>query len=703
MRIGGLASGMDIDQLVKDLMKAERMPLDKLKQKKQTLEWQRDDFRSMNTLLLDFRQELTQMKLTTKYRARTTSSTHEQYITATASSAANQSSYSISKVSQLAAAETQKNGGSIIGDGKEFDAAKGLYEQRSNFAFQGVNVWKDGFVQSKQVVTTGDNKEVQLDLTNEKSDSQENWSVTVNGVGYKVVTTTPTEGAKEAYYDTLTGKLHLGVEVAKDSVVRVNYVVNTKTEALTLGNDTTEWKLSYGSIQDSASIKLKVGTGVQTLTVGTDGKILNGDGKHVATLDKATGSISFSPVEQSILPAKDSKNTVSMEITYDSSDAKYTSMNMSTHTSKGEMYGSFLIDGRDSLNSVISNINNSSLGVSMFYDKMTNQMTLTRNETGDFNKDAANNGGKEVYISLDDDKNSFLRDVLRFKAATVTQQAADAKFTINGLDTYRNSNTFEMNGVTFTLKQTFDPAKDASQKPVTVNINNDSSKVFDNIKEFVTKYNELIDKIQKKTSEDRYRSYTPLTDMQREQLSDKQQEQWEEKAKSGLLRRDPILSSILTEMRMDLSGSVSNDGVSNLFNQLAKLGITTSANYLEGGKLEINEAKLKKAIEDDPQSVENFFRGDGITESQKGVMHRLYDSVNSAMDKLREKAGNTFSVSHQFAIGRELKNIDTRIDSFENRLKLVEDRYWKQFTAMEKAIMRSNEQMSFLMQQFSGN
>ncbi len=51
LRISGLASGMDIDKIVSDLMKAERMPLDKLKQKKQLLEWQRDDYRAMNTLL----------------------------------------------------------------------------------------------------------------------------------------------------------------------------------------------------------------------------------------------------------------------------------------------------------------------------------------------------------------------------------------------------------------------------------------------------------------------------------------------------------------------------------------------------------------------------------------------------------------------------------------------------------------------------
>ena len=61
-RISGLASGMDIDTIVSDLMKAERIPLDKLNQNKQTLEWQRDDYRAMNTLLLDFRSTLTQLR-----------------------------------------------------------------------------------------------------------------------------------------------------------------------------------------------------------------------------------------------------------------------------------------------------------------------------------------------------------------------------------------------------------------------------------------------------------------------------------------------------------------------------------------------------------------------------------------------------------------------------------------------------------------
>ena len=75
MRISGLASGIDTDTMVKQLMQAERIPLDKLKQNKQTLEWKRDDYRSINTLLTNFRQDVFNMKLSSSYRSRTTSST----------------------------------------------------------------------------------------------------------------------------------------------------------------------------------------------------------------------------------------------------------------------------------------------------------------------------------------------------------------------------------------------------------------------------------------------------------------------------------------------------------------------------------------------------------------------------------------------------------------------------------------------------
>ncbi|UTW68568.1 flagellar filament capping protein FliD [Anaerobacillus sp. HL2] len=46
----------------------------------------------------------------------------------------------------------------------------------------------------------------------------------------------------------------------------------------------------------------------------------------------------------------------------------------------------------------------------------------------------------------------------------------NAIFSINGLDTERHSNTFDINGVTFTLKGEFD-----ATTPVSLNVNTDTN------------------------------------------------------------------------------------------------------------------------------------------------------------------------------------------------------------------------------------
>lgn len=58
MRIGGLASGIDTESMIKDLMNAERIPLDKMHQDRTKLEWKRDAFRDVNKLLGNFDQNM---------------------------------------------------------------------------------------------------------------------------------------------------------------------------------------------------------------------------------------------------------------------------------------------------------------------------------------------------------------------------------------------------------------------------------------------------------------------------------------------------------------------------------------------------------------------------------------------------------------------------------------------------------------------
>ncbi|MBO8176129.1 MAG: flagellar hook-associated protein 2 [Bacillus sp. (in: Bacteria)] len=348
------------------------------------------------------------------------------------------------------------------------------------------------------------------------------------------------------------------------------------------------------------------------------------------------------------------------------------------------------IDANDTLDTVINKLNsNKDLGITVFHDPETDKVVVTKKDTG-----------AAASLVLNDNETAIFFQELGFTAAAsgaeLTGKTAgeDAQFTINGLSTTRSSNTFTINNVTFTLKK-----EGAS---ATISTSTDTDAMFDTIKGFVEKYNEIIGKINDKISEERYRDYLPLTDKQKEAMTEKQIELWEEKAKSGLLRRDPILSSGLSQMRLDIYTSVSGGTINTNYDSISEIGITTSSNYLENGKLIIDEAKLKAALEDDPEAVYELFNANGSDHHTKGIARRLRDTVKSTIGNIEQKAGKTLWTSQQYSIGRSLMQLDNQIDAFEDRLIQIEDRYWRQFTAMEKAINMYNSQAMYLMNAFGG-
>lgn len=681
IRIGGLASGMDTDTMVADLMKAERIPLDKLKQKKQLLEWQRDDYRSMNTLLLNFRSTLTNMTLSATYRSRGTTTTDESKVSATASSAASLASYTINKVDKLATAATKVNTASIsTSSTSKVDLNKSLSELGSQL--KTAITWDTdlGTAETQTINTSAAGKTFDLTLPSGVSvQNTKPTNVKVNGVTYRVVAGFSADTSKKEVTIGTDGKLTFNQEIAKDSSIKVDYIASGRVQEIQMSSDSDNFTLSSDANHSSSTPKtIKVTTGTTSVTYNVVGNSVNDSGGNpIGTIDRTTGKVTITD------STKTFKSGDKVQVGY---VQNYSTFSMETRNENNEiMKENFNISGTESLNSVISKVNSSNVGVTMFYDVNSDKMTLTRKETGNFNAT-----GEEIITS-----GQLIDNVMNFGTST-EMGGTNAKFTINGLDTERTSNSFEISGVTFTLKKEFTDAA------ASISINNNTTQIFDNIKDFVTKYNEMIAKVQAEVQEDRYKTYTPLTDEQRESLSEKQQEQWEEKAKSGMLRRDPTLSTFLTKMRTNFSSPVSNEGVNPLYKQLASIGITTTANYLEGGKLEIDEAKLKQAIESDPTSIEKLFNATGTTDSEKGIVHRLTATVNDTMNKLRSKAGNSFTTNNQFEIGKLMNDVDSKIEKFEDRLTQVEDRYWRQFTAMEKAIQRSNEQMNQLLS-FSGS
>lgn len=344
-----------------------------------------------------------------------------------------------------------------------------------------------------------------------------------------------------------------------------------------------------------------------------------------------------------------------------------------------------IIKKDDTIDTIISKFNSSELGVTAFYDTQNDKFVITKKDTGD---------GSSLSVATGSSTETFMADLgftLVSNELSGKKVGVDASFEINGYTTTRSTNTFDISGVTYTLQQ-------AGTANITVT--NDTNATFDLIKGFVDKYNETIEAINKKTSETKYRDFPPLTDAQRKDLSEKEAELWDEKAKSGMLRGDSILISATNTMRQNLYATV-NTGDAN-YDQLSEIGITTTNRYLDKGKLEIDEKKLRDALAANPDAVMKLFAGSGTTDADKGVASRLRETIDKVIDKVELKAGNALRTNAQFTLGRELTDVDKRISAFEDRLVQVEDRYWRQFQAMEAAIQRSNQQSAYLMQQFGG-
>jgi len=269
------------------------------------------------------------------------------------------------------------------------------------------------------------------------------------------------------------------------------------------------------------------------------------------------------------------------------------------------------------------------------------------------------------------------------------QAGQNATFEMNGQVYERNSNVIEIDGITIELVN-------LSNTAIDITTSRDTSKVVDAVKGFVEDYNKLIEGLNKVISEEpSYKKYPPLTDAQRKDMSESEIKLWEEKAKEGLVRNDSAVSSILGQMRSTLYAKP--DGAKFA---LFDLGITTG-NWKDNGKLVMEDppTKLLQALENDPQEVQKLFADatNGLAIKMKDILENATKSRSP--NSLVDIAGNVGSANDNSALGREIENYEKNLMNLKRKYELEEDRYWRQFTAMEKAISTMNQQSAFLSQQ----
>jgi len=303
--------------------------------------------------------------------------------------------------------------------------------------------------------------------------------------------------------------------------------------------------------------------------------------------------------------------------------------------------GSFNINGveidwdasADTLNDVISRINNSDAEVTVFYDDKTDKVIMTSNNTG------------SETISLSDVTGTLLGSTLNLSEGTQTA-GNDATFTINGSDTMtRSSNTFDLNGTTFTLNSTGSS---------TVNIRRNDSEITSKVETFLSNINAMTDYIKGRSAVDP-ETYT-----------------------RGGLAGQTTYTSLPRKLRRILSGEVSGLDVDKP-NSLRDIGITFNSDL----EIEISDsAKFSDALADNPNILEDIFN------SSDGVATKIDSLLGSYVDDsgIVDNTVETLS-SH-------MERIQDRIDDMNDRMTNREEYLTNKFNSMLENLVVLRQQYS---------
>ncbi|WP_153980136.1 flagellar filament capping protein FliD [Paenibacillus xylanilyticus] len=351
--------------------------------------------------------------------------------------------------------------------------------------------------------------------------------------------------------------------------------------------------------------------------------------------------------------------------------------------------------GATTYEEVIKKVNAANIGVTLSFDSVNKRFMATTTATGE--RSSVQISGSAV-------------SQFGFQDMTSPQKGSDAEVMVNGKTLTNANNSFELSGVRFDLKG-------VSSTATSVTVAQDTGNIVDQIKSFVNEYNSLVDKVNEKTKAVPSRSYLPLTDEQKESMNEKQIELWETKAKSGLLYRDDILTDTLSSLRNALINSVSglafvSSGVKTGIDNLSDIGITfkkfSPGMTGELGKLELDETKLNEAIASNPDGVMKLFTNSSKLDpkdkdyfKESGIGERLYSTLNTQINKIIKRIGsNALSdAADGSQMGIQIRGLNSRIDVVKTRMQAAEDRYYKQFTAMELALQKLNSKGSWLTSQ----
>lgn len=751
----GMASGMDTESMVEALLSGTQAKIDKQNALKQQTIWKQEIYRDLITQINSFQSKFfkksfsdfssTSLMSPSFFNAMSIASTSSA-IRASVDSSAAVGSHSV-KVSQLATASKVTSTSA---------AGKHDLEGTANISEMYKTAMKDALAEERTVSLSVNGKSVDVDFSdlvkenaadnkvkyptpqqiadrlNEALSKFDGISATVNTDGKVVITSTNTDD-KGKYTDeikvltsssseglAMTG-LTAGASLGKDGTMTAANAPKTEGDVtfnvdITYDGAKTTVKIDMEKVMEQADEAAQRREIQRQFQEQVD--FAFGEGKVQMTMDDTTGGFKLSTQYKTstVMISGDNANQTTLGVLNGESNRIGIGGDLGMYFKDAfdaDGKASFSINGKTievnkdmTISEMMRAVNNSGAGVTMTYQSNSGTFSLTANSSGDGFK-----------IDIQDTTGSLMASVFGADGSTTTYttdidggasvqdpdsgavrignfvEGKDAIFEFDGVAMARNSNTISQDGLTMTFTNTTDQAE-------TLTVNRNTDQIVDGIKGFIEEYNALLDKINGLVDADaEYRDYAPLTDAQKKEMTEKEIEKWEEKAKTGLLRRDNVLESFLQSMR-----SVLYERPADSAYALYDLGIDTG-DYTQKGKLFMDadgEAKLRAALESNPDEVAKLFTSeDGIGNKMNDILNGVANTSSGSPGTLVQIAGVKGGASEASSdYNQRLSEIEQKIKNLKNAYELEKNRYWSKFNAMEKLVSQMSSQSAWLSQQF---
>ncbi len=723
LRMTGMSSGMDTDALVRALTINQQSKIDKVFQNKTKLEWKQSSYSGVNAAMNKMRNEFLSvmnsgknMLAASTFQSKTTTYTQNPFFKVTAGSTAAMGNYSISDVKMASTA-------SIKGSALNTKAAElvGALSYNKTIVSGKLDAAFDENSTLEQIMGNDSPVKITINGENFEFDASKKLSEVMSEVNASAASVNMT-------FDAATNKV--SIESLKAGPSATVAYTNVSNKFFGTGLTAMETKQENVLLSDSLTLEqmadLRGASGTMfdsngKLSFSINGKTFNFDKSDtlstvlstVSSDPTANATITFNATKgQFVLRSKETGTMTELKVsnvsgkffgkdglmgisegTTDSYSTigrgdtiadieRKTGMSLSTGLSiKLGSQPAFTMSGDKTLGELMDEINKSDLGVTLSYSSISDSFVLTTKKSG-----------KASGIDLDTTQTTmgfFGFEGTPDAGGKISVTGTDASVKI-GSDVYESrNNTFTVDGLTFEITGTM-AATDAA---INFSVSQNTDSVVDKVKEFVTEYNKLVESLNSQFVERSNRKYAPLTDEQREAMTEKQIEQWDAEAKKGLLYKDPYINSFVETMRRALTTKVGATGLSPM-----DIGIKPSYSLSSPnggtGMIELDEKKLREALEKDSDAVAKVFTDSSYSTdkptkfNESGFSARLNDALSNFSSAVR--SNQTLPNAEQIA------KLNTQMENMKYNLYLKSEKLYMKYAQMESMLGSMGSQQNWL-------